>query len=132
MTTAGLATEKDTYPENIFVAELAPGSKFLEKSDLVVCQGGNGTIYQAMSMGVPIIGIPAIHDQEFNLNRVEALGLGIQLSERKFKPKHLTDAVNRILNDEKYKRKAVEFKEVLSSYNGPNAGAELIDDFIKA
>jgi len=66
MTTAGMVS-LSCIPENFYVTDYAPGSKIMEKSDVVVCQGGNGTIYQAMSKGVPIIGIPTMHDQEFNL-----------------------------------------------------------------
>lgn len=132
ITTAGMVNEEKKYPDNFFVVEYAPGSKLLEKSDVVVCHGGNGTIYQAMAMGVPIIGIPTMHDQEYNLDRVEALGLGIHLSELKFEPIHLRQAVNRIFNEKKYHKNALAMKEVMASYNGPKSGAMLIDEFLKS
>ena len=129
MTTAGLADLTD-IPENFFVADYAPGSKIMEKSDVVVCHGGNGTIYQAMSKGVPIIGIPTMHDQEFNLQRVEDLGIGINLSELKFKPSHLIDAVEMVLTKRSYKENSLRYKQILAKYHGPQKGAQLIDSFI--
>ena len=129
MTTAGMA---DLYniPGNFYVVDYAPGSKIMEMSDLVVCQGGNGTIYQAMSQGVPIIGIPTMHDQEWNLDRVESLGIGIHLSELKFKPSDLSKAVEKIISDKSYKENSLQYKNILKEYNGPGKGAQLIDAYL--
>ena len=130
MTTGGMADLTD-IPENFFVVDYAPGSKIMEKSDVVVCHGGNGTIYQAMSEGVPIIGIPTMHDQEFNLQRVEDLGIGIELSELRFKPSDLVDAVQMILKEKSYKENALRCQETLTKYHGPQKAAELIDSLMK-
>jgi len=129
MTTAGMTVQAN-IPDNFYVVDYAPGSKIMEKSDLVVCQGGNGTIYQAMSKGVPIIGIPTMHDQEWNLDRVESLGIGIHLSELKFKPEHLVEAVSTVLSDKTYRKNAHVFEEILKRYNGPFNGAKYIDSFL--
>jgi UDP:flavonoid glycosyltransferase YjiC (YdhE family) len=125
MTTAGLTSLRD-IPHNFFVVDYAPGSRLLERSDVVVCHGGNGTIYQAMRQGVPIVGIPTMHDQEFNLDRVEDLGIGIHLSELRFRPEHLSAALTRILNDSTYRRNALHFQQVLKSYDAPTACRDLI------
>ena len=130
MTTAGMV-ELNKVPDNFFVVDYAPGSKIMEKSDIVICHGGNGTIYQAMSKGVSIIGIPTMHDQEFNLDRVVDLGIGIHLSELKFKPTHLVEAVEKILSEKSYKENAQRYKIILGGYNGPGTGAHLIDAYLK-
>ncbi len=129
MTTAGM-TKIANAPGNFHIVDYAPGSAIMMKCDVVVCQGGNGTIYQAMSHGVPIIGIPTMHDQEFNLDRVESLGVGIQLSELKFQPSHLKAAVEEILKNKDYRNNALHYKDLLSEYNGPSTGAELIASFL--
>ena len=129
MTTAGMVELKN-IPENFYVTEYAPGDELMRRSDLVICHGGNGTIYQALSEGVPIIGIPTMHDQEFNLQRVEALGAGVQVSELAFKQEDLMSAVNRIIGDSGYKQRAGELKEILKDYDAPRKGAELIDSFL--
>lgn len=128
MTTAGMV-ELSHLPENFYVVDYAPGSSLLEKSDLVICHGGNGTIYQAMQQGVPIIGIPTMHDQEFNLDRVEDLGIGIHLSELQFKPEHLVEAVEKILEDNKFKDNALHYMKILAGYDGARRGAALIQAF---
>ena len=131
MTTAGLI-ELSNIPENFFVVNYAPGSKIMEKCDMVICQGGNGTIYQALQNGVPIIGIPTMHDQEFNLDQVEKLGVGIKLSELKFKPKNLTTAVKLILNREHFKANALDLKKILGEYDASQTGAKLISSYLSS
>ena len=130
MTTAGMVELSD-IPDNFYVVDYAPGSKIMEKCDIVVCHGGNGTIYQAMSKGVSIIGIPTMHDQEFNMDRVVDLGIGIHLSELKFQPSHLEIAVEKILSNKSYKKNALRYKKILESYNGPHKGAQLIEDYLE-
>lgn len=129
MTTAGLI-ELTNIPENFFVASYVPGSKIMEKCDMVICQGGNGTIYQALQNGVPIIGIPTMHDQEFNLDQVEKLGAGIRLSELKYKPKHLTEAVTQILSQAHFKENSLKLKKILEEYNGSQTGAMLVSSYL--
>jgi len=129
MTTCGTAHVKDA-PRNFFVTDYAPADKIMEKSDAVICHGGNGTIYQALSYAVPVIGIPTHWDQEFNMQRVVDLGIGIQLSELKFEPSHLADAVRKILMEKSYKEKAQQFQKILARYRGPQTGAQLIDRFL--
>jgi len=130
MTTAGMV-ESSNVPENFFIVDYAPGSVILEKSDIVVCHGGNGTIYQAMCKGVSIIGIPTMHDQEFNLDMVEELGIGIHLSELKFQPAHLVRAVQKILSNKSYKENSQHYKKILENYNGPSTGAQLIETYLE-
>jgi MGT family glycosyltransferase len=130
ITTAGMV-KLTNVPNNFFVVDYAPGSKIMEKSNIVICHGGNGTIYQAMSKGVPIIGIPTMHDQEFNLDRVVDLGIGIHLSELKFQHTHLLTAVEKILTNKSYTENAIYYKNILESYNGPSKGAQIIDSYLE-
>ena len=49
--------------------QILPGAK------AVICHGGNGSIYQALSYGVPVLCHPSMFEQEWNVARFEALGL---------------------------------------------------------
>lgn len=129
MTTSGMV-DIENAPKNFFITDYAPGSKIMEKSDVVICHGGNGTIYQAMSQGVPIIGLPTMFEQEFNMQRAVDLGIAIQLNELKFKPSYLVDAVRKILTEKSYKENARRFKNILANYKGPQKGAELINSYL--
>lgn len=45
--------------------------------DLTVCHGGNGTIYQSLAAGIPVLSIPFIFEQGWNSYRVEKMKLGL-------------------------------------------------------
>lgn len=73
VTTGAQVPDMETVDEQIYVESFLDGDLVMEESDLVVCHGGNGTIYQALLHGKPIIGIPTIPDQGFNMRRVQVL-----------------------------------------------------------
>lgn len=97
--------------------------------DLVVCHGGNGTIYQALEQGRPIIGIPTIPDQDFNMRRVEALGVGIniKLKDLEKNPEVLFEAIRRVLDTPSYGEKARAFSSKLREIKPAEKAADLIE-----
>lgn len=80
-------------PEGVFACDFAPGSALLRHSDAVICHGGNLTIYQAVRERVPVVAIPTFHDQEINVDRIEALQWGVGLHPTRWKPSDLLAAV---------------------------------------
>ena len=76
MTTGGQVNGIEHVPGRFYVEQFIDGDLVAEACDLVICHGGNGTIYQALGQGKPVIGIPTLPDQSFNMRRVEALGVG--------------------------------------------------------
>lgn len=131
MTTAGMV-EPTGLPANVFACDFAPGTLLMEKSDLVVCHGGNGTIYQAMAAGVPIVGIPTLIDQDFNMARVVDLGLGFVVPERRFRTETLRAAIDEVLGEERYRARAREASAAVAEFDAPQTAAQLIADLAEA
>ena len=52
-----------------------------EAVDLVICHGGNGTCYQALSCGIPVWCYTAHLEQEYNVEGLQRAGLGIWLND---------------------------------------------------
>jgi UDP:flavonoid glycosyltransferase YjiC (YdhE family) len=96
--------------------------------DLVICHGGNGTIYQALQHGKPVIGIPTLADQKFNMRRVEALGLGKTLSWDKFleRPDFLIELIRMVLGNIIIYRNAEQLKIKVSTYNSVSVAADIL------
>ena len=92
-TTGGLAEA----PAGVFSTPFARGSILLKHSQLLVCHGGSGTIYQAVAEGVPAIGIATFHDQEINLERAQALHWGMPLDPLRWTESDLLAAVKTVL-----------------------------------
>jgi MGT family glycosyltransferase len=129
ITTGGLA-EIPNPPSNVFIAKYAPGEALMAVSDVVVSHGGNGTIYQALSCGVPIIGFPTIFDQEVNMRRVRALGAGIQMSNKNYDGGSLESAVLAVLNEPAYRERCRQLAARISRMDGRRRAALHIHDFL--
>lgn len=119
-----------SIPGEIYLEEFIAGEEVMKVCDLVVCHGGNGTIYQALEQGRPIIGIPTIPDQEFNMRRVEALGVGVKLSmaDLEKNPQSLPASVRRVLDQPSYREKALAFSRKLQGLRPAERAADLIED----
>ncbi len=128
ITTGGL--DSPPMPENFFVAEMAPGLELTAKADLVICHGGNGTIYQALYHGVPVIGIPTFHDQDFNMQRVEDLGLGASLDPKKLDAASLRATAERLCGDEAVKERCMAIAAKVRQSDAAGIAVSLIEDLI--
>lgn len=132
--TTGSQTDKlKTISGKIYVEDYIDGELILENSQLVICHGGNGTIYQAIAMGTPIIGIPTIPDQDFNMRRVEALGVGVKIPMKTIlkKPDILMDKIQTILSNKDYfKHNLNQLQKSLKKYTGADIAADLIQSYL--
>lgn len=131
ITTAGLPAQLFSRYDNVFVEELADGDSLMAASQLTITHGGNGTIYQALGQGVPVIGIPTMFDQEINLQRVEALGAGQRLQLRDCRGEVLRSTVERILNTPSYREAAAHLQRRIQTFEGPRAAAQHVDHFLR-
>jgi MGT family glycosyltransferase len=132
ITTGGISTGLHRVPSNIFVEKYAPGDALLGVSDAVVSHGGNGTIYQALQAGVPVIGFPSIFDQEINMQRVQALGIGVSLWRSHYGPETLRAAVETILGDSQYKERCRFLGKRCREMAGAQRAAAHIHDVLRA
>ncbi len=49
--------------------------------DLVICHGGNGTIYQALAHGIPLLCMTAHFEQEWNVTAIQNAGLALSIDD---------------------------------------------------
>lgn len=132
ITTGAQVPEMETVDGKIYVESFLDGDLVMEECDLVVCHGGNGTIYQGLLHGKPIIGIPTIPDQAFNMPRVEAVEVGKSLTWKEFSrdPKILLDVINAVLANHSFAEKAWRMQGILKNYQGEKIWADLIEGYI--
>ncbi|GFM33183.1 glycosyltransferase [Desulfovibrio subterraneus] len=124
--------QTDGLPQDhpdIKVTPFIDGNHVLETSATVICHGGNGTIYQALGKGVPVIGIPTIPDQQFNMRRVESLGVGLTITPKQFEKSTATlhTAVQTILSTPRFADNAHSMQHIIAGYNAPLLCAERIE-----
>lgn len=70
------ATTEQSLPENIRYFKFADFNKLIPSVDLVICHGGNGSLYQALAAGKPVLCFPSFFEQRFNAERVVENGWG--------------------------------------------------------
>jgi UDP:flavonoid glycosyltransferase YjiC (YdhE family) len=131
ITTAGLPVEQLRRHDNVFIEELADGDLLMKVSDVAITHGGNGTIYQALAQGVPVLGIPTLFDQELNLQRVEALGAGLRLARRDYNAERLRQSIERMIGEPSFGLAARRLGQRLAQYDAPRTAAFHIHHFVE-
>lgn len=127
--TGGQARGLETIEGEVYVEEFVDGDLVMAACDLVVCHGGNGTIYQALQHGKPIVGIPSIPDQQFNMRRVKALGVGEALDPKEFAdhPEKLFALARQVAEDSRYRDNAKRLQVQLAPLTPAQRAADLIE-----
>ncbi len=128
----------DRLPDNFFVEEYVNTDVLYGRSggrrwaDAIVCHGGNGTIYQALAAGVPVIGLATHEEQHYGLKRVNRLGLGIgfgRATHRRGGTGSVRGAIRQVLADPRYRENAARFARRMADYaNGAELAAHMIEN----
>ena len=117
---------------NVRIVDYLPARLIMRQAALFIGIGGIGSIYHALAEGVPIIGAPEHLDQEYHLNRVRALGLGLKLPRQRFaQAEHLAERVRYLFDHyEEFRTRCTAFASHVSAWKGGEAAADVIDELI--
>jgi MGT family glycosyltransferase len=114
-------------PKNVHVYRYLPGTEMAKRARLVIYHGGAGTMYQALSQGVPVIGIPFTPVQELvGIKRLEELGAGRRLSPGDLTPERLAKAITEILKTDSFQKAAQHIAGEFRLEEGPKRTADII------
>lgn len=94
--TAG-APAPSPLPANARVAAYLPGDAAAARAQLVVCNGGSLTAQQALSAGVPVLGLASNMDQFLNMAPIEGAGAGVTLRADRISSASIRAACQRLL-----------------------------------
>ncbi|KAH9636335.1 hypothetical protein HF086_012600 [Spodoptera exigua] len=100
-------------PNNVHIIQWAPQQSILAHPNVKIflTHGGLFSSIEAIHFGVPTIGIPVRFDQNTNVNKAVLNGYGLKVTLSYDLSKDLNTAINVMLNDDRYTKKA----KVLSS-----------------
>ena len=93
-------------PVNARVARYLPFEWILPKTDLLVTNGGYGSVNQAMSYGIPLVTAGLTQDKADVNARVAWSGVGIDLATNAPTPEALRQAVRSVLDTQHYNSRA--------------------------
>ena len=94
------------------------------------CHGGNGTLYQALQAGLPVVVVATHQEQAYGGKRLERLGLGRSMMLKRvqsdgFEP--VVAALRHVLADGGYRTRARGFSGHFARYRGAEAIADAIE-----
>lgn len=118
----------------IRIADFAPASEVLKEAGLLICTGGSGIIYHALRAGVPIIGGPEHLDQEYHLNRVHKMGLGVKLSWQQLHSAAEVDRALGVVLDSfpEFRRRCRALGKHVREWDGGELAATVVQRYIES
>jgi UDP:flavonoid glycosyltransferase YjiC (YdhE family) len=100
------ATIPGLIPDNARLADYLPLEWLFPRVDALVTNGGYGTVNQALSYGIPIVGAGLSEDKPDVNARVAWSGAGIDLQTTMPAPEALRAAVRHVLDEPQYRMRA--------------------------
>jgi MGT family glycosyltransferase len=124
LVTLGPALNKQDFalPPNVIAETYIPHVLVCPRADVVVTHGGLGTITAALAYGKPLVCIPMGRDQGDNAARVVYRGAGIQCASSA-SVKDLRRAIQRALDEPRFREGARRIADGLAREGGPTVGA---------
>ncbi len=101
-------------------------------SDLLVLRGGHVALSQAIQFGKPVVTVPIENhgEQLGNSTKVAELGAGVMLHPKGLRPEQLGDAIEKVLGDPEYKKKAVGLQRSAEKLNGIDNVVQIIRSYL--
>lgn len=117
----------DPLPPNVVAEQFIPYAELMPKVDLLVTNGGYGSIQIALAHGVPIVAIGKTEEKPEIANRVEWSGVGAGVKALIPTEAQIRDAVRRVLNDVTFKARANALRYEMSGLDAATRGADLLE-----
>ncbi|XP_028167286.1 UDP-glucuronosyltransferase 2B14-like [Ostrinia furnacalis] len=100
---------------NIRISKWFPQSDLLRhpKIKLFVTQCGLQSTDEAITAGVPLLGMPVFGDQEFNAEQYLHYGIGVRVDLETVTEDKLNEGINKILKDDTYRNNIVRLRTIM-------------------
>ncbi|MDD5389579.1 MAG: glycosyltransferase [Gallionellaceae bacterium] len=117
-------------PDNVFQADYLPMEAALRRSQLLICNGGSLTTYQALAGGVPVIGVCSNLDQLLNMTAIARLGCGVMLRAGGLAPATLRETAKAVLAVPAYTQAAARMGQVLEQYDSKQRFRDTVSELL--
>lgn len=104
-------------PANAHVASFLPYELILPSVDLLITNGGYGTVNLALAQGIPIVSAGMTEDKEEVSAHVQWAGVGIDLKTNQPTAESLRAAAREVLDNPVYRQRAKELAREFASHN---------------
>jgi UDP:flavonoid glycosyltransferase YjiC (YdhE family) len=114
-------------PSNVLLVPFVPHSALFPHCQLVITNGGLGTILAAIDHGLPLILMPSWADETENASRCEALGVGTVLNPTDYSGQEFRNAIQLVGNDPRYRASARRLAEEFQRLPDLRFGVSLLE-----
>jgi UDP:flavonoid glycosyltransferase YjiC (YdhE family) len=111
--TSGRA-EISNIPSNVYVGKYLPAKEVIQKSSLVISNGGSPVSYLALSEGVPVLAVCSNMDQHLSAQAVQNYGAAISLRSEELNISLVDKCIDKILQESSYRRRARKIASEIS------------------
>lgn len=116
-------------PTNARTVPFLPYEAIMPRVDILVTNGGYGTVNMAASHGIPVISAGMTEDKEEVSALVQWSGIGIDLRTQRPSVEQLRDAVSKVLDDPSYRQRAEDIAREYAACPSEDALLEAIATF---
>ncbi|XP_022815397.1 UDP-glucuronosyltransferase 2B10-like [Spodoptera litura] len=104
----------ENIPKNVRIVNWAPQPSILAHPNvkMFITHGGQLSSLEAIHFGKPVIGIPVFFDQFTNIHKAGQNGYALRVPLSQNLPKDLKPAINMMLTDDRYAKKAKELSDL--------------------
>jgi MGT family glycosyltransferase len=120
----------DPLPRNVVVERFVPYAHLMPKVDLLLTNGGYGTVQIALAHGVPVIAVGKTEEKPEVANRVVHSGVGIGLKVLVPAEDDLRRAAFRVLHGPAFRLRAKAIAADMASLHGAAEAARLIESLL--
>lgn len=117
-------------PSNLRLASWLPYEALLPRCDVLVTNGGYGSVTQALAHGVPLVCAGTSEDKKDTAARVTHARAGVDLGTDSPSTEQVRDAVAEILGDARYRENAARVGLGLNSLGGAARACELLEGIV--
>ncbi|XP_060823951.1 UDP-glycosyltransferase UGT5-like isoform X2 [Bombus pascuorum] len=102
-------------PDNVYIGKWLPQQTILAHPNikLFIYQGGLQSSEETVHFGVPVLGFAILADQDYQVARMEALGIGKYLEITTLKKDELENAITELITNKKYKERILYIRNVV-------------------
>jgi UDP:flavonoid glycosyltransferase YjiC (YdhE family) len=120
----------ESLPSDTWIAPYLPGGSAARDADIVICNGGSATVYQAFAAGVPVLGLPNNLDQYLMMEHVQRFGAGAWARAGEASSPLLARLATQILGDQSYHRQAHRLATLIATGNPAARFEQVLTDLL--
>lgn len=115
-------------PPNAVVERFVPYAALLPHVDVMVSNGGFGSVQLAIAHGVPMVVAGASEDKKEVTAHVGWSGIGINLRSNRPSPRAVAGAVQKVLNEPKFRERTLALQAQTADRKPAEAAADLLEE----